>query len=67
MAQCSLSHATIRMFMRSLRGRNMAVPREPRRTYKMHKHEVTAIIDPTETSVARKLLKAQPPLGTIDL
>lgn len=28
----------------------------------MHKREVTAIIDPAEMSVARKLLKARPPL-----
>jgi len=34
---------------------------------RMHKHEVTAIIDAAETSVVRKLLKAWPLLGTIDL
>jgi len=42
----------------------IAARRESRR---MHKHEVTAIIDMTETSVARIPAKARPPLGTIDL
>lgn len=42
----------------------IAARRESRR---MHKREVTAIIDTTETSVARKHVKARPPLGTIDL
>lgn len=37
------------------------------KNYRMHKREVTAIIDPAETSVVRKLLKARPLLGTIDL